>query len=337
MKRWIAMLLCVVTALSLAGCRRIEGAYVEQGAYVEEEKDVLQNPYVENVREALDGLDVTARPLSVFDEGLDASGNTAPMADSSAWYELARQASEREVNPIAGFLALAGEEALAVTSESLPGYEAALTGTVSYPGLYDFASSWYQIAPKRYAYTEAGAEQLIDEVFALSLADENWLAEVFRDETSVELDEGKERIFPIYTDGDCFYTYLMLYGKQSSYLINFYLRSQDGESISDVEIQFLNCAYYAGGAAGSGLHADILSNEYAACVLSFLNCTEKLLCGSGYMETVSDGHLTEKVMTLPGSYAVGEFDATVTTARYTKETDEPYPECAELVTYRIKR
>lgn len=191
---------------------------------------------LQRVRQILEaaGLSRTARSHWVWNQGLNYLEGTTGSARSTNGWALALVAAERKMNPIAGFLVL---EKAGLYSQA--GDDSGVLSAAAF--------AVPEQGAKEYAYTEAGARQLVTDVLGLASGMEDGLAmESILLGANGAVDQGQ---MALSRSEDCYYGYFISGGERSTHILCFYLRSgRDGKLITDVEFQLLNLRSSGGGA-----------------------------------------------------------------------------------------
>ena len=207
---------------------------------------------------------------------------------------LAVLASQRKMNPIAAFWHLESE------------------------GLYERGQDQTGLPPvslpeipaqsaKQYAYTDAGAEQLLTDLLNLAGRMEKGMAQAILGEDGA-VDPGQ--VFLSKQDG-CRYAYFAHTTDRSTRILCFYLRGDDrGEWITDVEFQLLHMTRSSEAEQGDGQTAAL------AAAIELL-MTGKARAGGG--ETAA-------------TYEVGGYQATAERFFFTAEAEE-----GSLTNYRLRK
>lgn len=304
-KRWIAFILCVVMMLSGCGAK-------------EKTSDDIQNM----VYKVLDNAELarTSAPYCVYDPGLSNSQGYG-IEGMSVLYQSVEYAREKQVNPIAALLALkkAGlfEE---VTAEQLvPGY---LMDEEDFLQDEEVVIEYWG---QTFEYTEEGVEWLLEEIL--------WYTELYSDNRELFWNALDRRGFFQGTicwaeEDDCYYAYQVVYDSAEAYMLCWYFRSDNGETITDVEFQLLCGRYYADDMwAGS-------SESFSRRRMSELELFVALAENTEYLLTGETEVYANVYQELPLEYSVGAREVSVSLREFYGV--ENYVESAQVYTFRIR-
>ncbi len=255
------------------------------------------------VAKALEGraFAETAASHRVYTPGLNAAAETLGTAASTCGYALAELAGERKMNPIAAFWVLVSE---GLYEKTVP------SGS--------FPAAGFQVpeqAAKEYTYTAGGVRQFLDDLLTLSSRMEDGLGL----ETALMGDDlrvNEEQIYLSEAD-NCRYAYFACGGERSTHILCFYLRSGDGERITDLEFQLLNLNSAQGN--NQALAALDRRGDNQAAVL--MTAAELLLTGR---TRTGEGKVSE-------SFELGGYKATLERFAFTGSD-----EWGGMINYRIR-
>lgn len=206
-------------------------------------------------------LERTEKTHWVQESGLNDLEGTQGTAGGSLGRELAELSARQSMNPIAAFWLLVSEDLYEKTPDR--------TGRLEVR-----AFAGVQQEKKQYPYTDEGAALLLTDLLALA----GQMDDGLELEQALLGAEGMLTAEQVYESAPerCRYAYFAAGGDRSTHFLCFYLRSGDGETITDVEFQLLNLRS-AQGEPEDLQYLDLRGDRQAAALMA---AAELLMTGS---------------------------------------------------------
>jgi hypothetical protein len=237
----------------------------------------------------------------VSNSGLGADTETAGLAASSHGRALAEELAQRSVNPIAAHWELVYEGLYVKHQDE--------SGKLSVTALQAPAQT-----AASYAYTDAGARQLLTDILALAAQMDDGL-ELETALLGANLNVEADQVFHS-EEEQCRYAYFACNSDRATYILCFYLRG--GAQIEDVEFQLLTLRHASGTVEALAKLDDHAKRQAAALMAAAeLVMTGKTRAGEGEV---------------PFAYQVGGWSAEL--ERFTFDGD---PDWGSLINYRLKK
>ena len=257
----------------------------------------------EQVAQILDREKLTATKTTrlVSSSGLGADAETSGLAAASHGRALAEELAQRQVNPIAAHWELV-HEGLYVKHQD----ESGKLSTAAFQTPAQTAAS--------YAYTDAGARQLLTDLLVLAAQMDDGLeleTALLGANLTVEADQVYHS-----EEEQCRYAYFACNSDRATYILCFYLRGE--AQIEDVEFQLLTLRHASGTAEALARLDDHAKRQAAALMAAAeLVMTGKTRAGEGEV---------------PFAYQVGGWSAEL--ERFTFDGD---PDWGSLINYRLQK
>ncbi len=254
----------------------------------------------------------------------------------SVGYPFACISRSMNANPIANFQCLVDNGLMVREEASEENSFKFMTNGIHTP--YEMHNRSLPVQEKVYAFDEDGCVQFLNDLRSLVYAN-SAECELMSERNNFEMIP--DSIF--WSEEDhCYYVYTLFYDQSYANAVCIYLRSTDGEAVTDAELQYLSVCYPLGdGAAGIGMSTGFYRESVRFDFLSAVTAAELLLTGRCYLnEAQIPQNLADLTLDIPAAYALGEFNAQMHTAKYfgVEEKVQGYGmDSADLYSYRIKK
>lgn len=246
-------------------------------------------------------LTATRTTRLVSSSGLGADAETTGLAASSHGRALAEELAQRQVNPIAAHWELVYEGLYVKDQDE--------SGKLSVTALQTTAQT-----AASYAYTDAGARQLLTDILALAAQMDDGL-ELEMALLGANLNVEADQVFHSEQE-QCRYAYFACTADRATYILCFYLRG--GAQIEDVEFQLLTLRH-ASGTTEALARLDYQGKKQAAALMA---AAELLMTGK---TKAAEGNV-------PFGYEVEGWNAAL--SRFTFDGD---PDWGSLINYRLQK